>query len=149
MAHELATLEKGIQMADQISDLKPVHSIASQLATSTKTGTTIDRFGYNALSVLFVFGAWTDGTYTPKLTESDDDSSYSDVAAGDLIASPITAQAIAAVSSSGGQNKVQSVGYKGTKRYIRPVVTVTGSPSTGAQIGAYGLLGHPVNKPAA
>lgn len=136
-------------MSDQISDLKVVHSIPAQLAAATKTGATIDRFGYNALSVVFEFGAWTDGTFTPKLTESDDDSTYTDVAAGDLIASPISAQAIAAMSSGSNDDKVESVGYKGTKRYIRPVITVTGSPSTGALVAALGILGHPVVKPAA
>lgn len=133
-------------MADLINDLKFFRSIAAQVATTTKNGTGVAVAGYNSAVAVFEFGAYTDGTFTPKLQESDDNSSFSDVAAADLIASPISAQAIAAVTAA---NKIQSIGYKGSKAYIRPVITVTGSPATGMAIAALVALGNPVNRPAA
>lgn len=76
----------------------------------------------------FEFGAYTDGTHTPKLQDSADNSTFADVAAGDQVGT------LTAVSSSAGQNATQSVSYIGSKRYVRGVITTSGT-TTGAIIG--------------
>ncbi len=119
-------------------NVKTVKSIVPAIRTTTATGSTIDTLGYRALLVQFETGALTDGTHTPKLTESDDDSSYSDVAAADMQGT------LAALAASA----VVQVGYIGKKRYVRPVITVTGSPATGLAASVDGLLADPVNLPA-
>lgn len=100
------------------------------LKTSTTTGTGIDLANVIENTVFFLPGAITDGTHTPKLQESDAlGSGYTDVAAADQVG---TLAAIAA-------NTIQQVSYIGSKRYLRGVVTVTGSPATGGYYGAYAV----------
>lgn len=112
---------------DLENQLKISQLIDPVLRTSSVNGSSVNRATNNSGSVAFVFhqGAITDGTHTPKLQESDDDSSWSDVAAGDYTT------ALAALVA----DAQQATSYKGTKQYVRPVITITGSPSTGAISG--------------
>jgi hypothetical protein len=87
--------------------------------------------------VIFDVGVITDGTHTPKLQESNDNSSWNDVAAGDREGT------LANLAS----NAVQRAGYKGAKRFLRAVVTVAGA-TTGGVYGAVILRGDPMQTPA-
>lgn len=129
-------------------DFKGDVAVAAAIApavirTATVTGSAVDLGadgGHEGAVVYLNVGAVTDGTHTPKLQESDaSGSGYADVAAGDL-----SGAFVAAVASTG-----QKVGYIGTKRYIRVVVTVTGSPATGAYYDAVAILGRPRTRPVA
>lgn len=101
--------------------------------TTDQTGTCVDTKGYEAVTAVVHYGDWTDGTFTPKLQEGDasNGSDAADVAAADLIGS------FTALSGTGQENKLYAVGYKGTKRYVRVFVTVTGTPGTGASVSAF------------
>lgn len=127
---------------DLTGRLSPALSLAPAARTTSANGSGVDLQGYESASALFVAGTITDGTHTPKLQESDDNSTFSDVEAGDLIGS------FSAVTSSSGGDSVQEVGYLGSKRYIRVAVTVSGSPSTGGVYGAVIVRGHPRSMPA-
>lgn len=98
--------------------------------TGTVSGSSVDLASRYWGAVVFDVGVVTDGTHTPKVQESDDNSSFTDVAAGDLVGS------LAALAS----NVQQIVHYKGGKRYIRPVI-VTAGATTGAVAGAKVLRG--------
>ncbi|MDD2324578.1 MAG: hypothetical protein PHW63_01000 [Alphaproteobacteria bacterium] len=104
--------------------------------TGTSTGTAVDLRGYDAAVVVVTFGAYTDGTHTPSLQHSTDGSTYTTVTATDLQGS------FAVVSSVGGANSVQSVGYIGSARYVRVVMTVA-SATTGALSSASVIAGMP------
>ena len=80
----------------------------------------------------------TDGTHTPSVEESDDDSTYTAVAAADLLGS------LANLASNVGQ----SVGYRGGKRYIRARIAVSGA-TTGALDAALVIRGNAVQQPLA
>lgn len=118
-----------------IKDLYTVQVSLAQGALKTSTSNSGTNAGSvdlaNAIENMVVIntGALTDGTHTPKLQESVDGSSgsFSDVAAADQVG---TLTALAA-------NTTQKVSYIGKCRYIRVVVTVTGTPSTGAYYAAY------------
>lgn len=110
--------------------------------TATATGTAVDLRGFDAAFVTVNFGAWTDGTHTPSLQHSVDGSTYTTCSASDLDG------AFAAVSSSAGNNTVQSVGYIGSQRYVRVVMTVAGA-TTGALSSAVVVAGSPRNAPTA
>lgn len=117
-------------------------SVSNSLApvgnrNASANGTGIDLAGYRATAVVFSVGAITDGTHTPKLQESDDNSSFSDVAAGDQSGT------LAAFTASTNQE----VSYIGSKRYIRAVVTVAGA-TTGGMYAALVLRGNPITAPA-
>lgn len=107
----------------------------------TATGTAADLRGYDAAIVAVAFGAWTDGTHTPLLQHSMDGTTYTTVAAADLDG------AFTAVSSAGGANSLQQVGYIGSQRFIRVQMTTTGA-TTGALSQADVIAGYPRNMPS-
>lgn len=104
--------------------------------TGTANGTGVDLRGYDAAMIVVAFGAYTDGTHTPSVQHSADNSSYTAVSASELDG------ALSPVSSAGGANSVQSVGYLGSQRYVRVVMTVSGA-SSGALSTAQVIAGEP------
>lgn len=123
-------------MKDLYHDISLAQSVKPAAYTASVDGGGVDLAGYEGATVLVVPGTKTDGTHTPKLQESDDDNTYTDVAAGDLLGS------FSVVASE----TPQVVGYIGIKKYIRVVVTVSGA-TTGAIYGAYILKGYPRHAP--
>ena len=113
------------------------NSLVPAARNASANGTGVDLAGYRSAAVVFIVGTVTDGTHTPKLQESDDNSSFSDVAAADQSGT------LAVLASSTNQE----VSYIGAKRYIRAVVTVSGA-TTGAVDAAVVLRGNPVTAPA-
>ena len=111
-------------MKDLQSEIGLATSIAPAAITATATGTGVDLLNFNSAVLSLVFGVVTDGTHTVKLQESVDDSTYTDVAAGDLVG------AVTVVTST-ESNTVQKVGYKGVQRYVRAVSTVAGTTTGG------------------
>lgn len=114
-------------MRDLHSNLKliaPSINIAAK-TNGTSNGTGVDMASYEGVEFVFAVGVVTDGTHTPKIQESDDNSVFTDVAAADQIGT------LAVLAS----NVHQTCGYIGTKRYVRPVIT-TASATTGAIAGA-------------
>lgn len=112
---------------DLNKDLATATSFAPAVRTATANGTGVDLQGFGSAMIVWNVGTITDGTHTPTIEESDNNSSFTAVAAADLSGT------LAALAS----NTNQEIGYLGRKRYIRAVITVTGSPSTG---GAYAAL---------
>lgn len=117
------------------NDMSVANSLAPAARTATANGTGIDLQGYRACAVVFVVGTITDGTHTPKLQESDDNSTFSDVAAADQSGT------LAALASSTNQE----VSYIGTKRYIRAVSTVSGA-TTGGVYAAVAIRGKALTR---
>lgn len=126
-------------MRDMKNNLDVVGSLApAARVNGTANGTGVDLKGFNSCMAVFHAGAVTDGVHTPKVQESDDDSTYTDVAAADLLGT------LAAFTA----NTVQRIGYIGNKRYIRPVITTTGA-TTGALSNATVVRGNPHVAPVA
>lgn len=124
-------------MRDIKSELDPIASLAPAARTNgTANGTGVDLRDFDGAMAVFNVGVITDGTHTPKLQESDDDSTYNDVAAADQLGT------LAALAS----NVNQKVGYIGIKRYVRAVSTVTGA-TTGGVYAALVVKGLPHRSP--
>jgi len=102
-----------------------VNSLTPAARTATANGSGVDLSGFHSAEVAFVVGTITDGTHTPSVQESDDNSTFTAVAAADLIGT------LAALAT--GVN--QRVGYRGTKRYLRAVSTVSGATTGGVYAG--------------
>lgn len=131
---------------DQKNELKDVNAFDIQsISTDTTTnGEIIDLQGFEACTFVFQTGTVTDGDYTVLIQEGDD-SGLSDAAAvadADLVGT----EADASFSADTDDNKVSSIGYIGSKRYVRFNVVSTNT-STGATVGAIALLGRPHSAP--
>ena len=96
-------------------------------------GVAIDRQGSEGLEIIFQVGAYTEGSVTPLIEESDDNVTYTAVADADLT----NTEASAALTAAG----VSSIGYVGWKRYVKAsAVTAAGSTlSVGASYVKFGL----------
>lgn len=128
----------GIRDIDkQISVVTTIEPAAS--ITATTTGTSVDLAGYRSAAVVLHCGVHTDGTFTPTMEESDNNSDWTTVAAGDLSGS------FTAVISSNDQS-IQEVGYLGSKRYIRLLMTESVA-SAGAFFSAVVIRANPISKP--
>ena len=96
-------------------------------------GAVIDRQGSEGLEIIFQVGAYTDGSVTPLIEDSDDNVTYAAVADANLT----NTEASAALSAAG----VSNIGYVGFKRYVRATaVTAAGSTlSVGASFVKFSL----------
>ncbi|NUT96733.1 MAG: hypothetical protein HOY78_32400 [Saccharothrix sp.] len=127
-------------MSDIKNNVDLAHSLAPAARTATTNGASVDLAGYDAAAVVINHGAWTDGTHTFAVQESDDNATFAAVAAADLDGTA------PAVSSAAQNNTVTVVGYRGRKRYLRASVTVAGA-TTGAVYSAMVLRANPRVRP--
>jgi len=117
--------------------LDTARSIVSAAYTTTQTGTAVDLAGYHSNMFTFSPATLTDGVFTPKLQDSSDNVTFTDVVAADQVGALVVF----------ASNVHQKVGYIGAQRYVRPVVTVTGGPATGCVFGAGAVLGDKRKQP--
>lgn len=123
-------------MKDLKHNLTVAQSLDPAARTASANGTGVDLAGYEGAVVVFEVGTITDGTHTPSVQESADNVTFTNVAAADLIGT------LANLAS----NTPQTVGYIGTKRYIRAVSTVAGA-TTGGVYSAAVVRGIPRKAP--
>lgn len=128
-------------MKDGISGIGLVASLAPAVVTATTSGTHADLQGFNSATLIVNTGAIAgDGLFDVNLQHSDTTTGgdFVDVPAGELLGS--LPDALAA-------NTTYKQGYKGTKRYVRAVITKQSGTSVAA--GAVLVLGHPYDAPVA
>lgn len=103
-----------------------VHLAAATISSDTTTSPSgTDTIDSSSTTFFIHSGAWTDGTYTPNIQDSDDDVTYADVGAW---------QIIGAETAIGAANTVVSIGVNSQKKYVRCQIVSTGTTS-GAVIG--------------
>ncbi len=123
-------------MKDLKNNIEVYNSLVPAARNASANGLGYDATKVNGVVAVVSIGALTDGTHTFRLEESDDNTTFTTVAAGDLIGSFV----------NGTANSVQRVGYIGIKRYVRVVHTVAGG-STGAITAAQIIGGFPRKYP--
>ncbi|MDX1489403.1 MAG: hypothetical protein R3268_14430 [Acidiferrobacterales bacterium] len=127
---------------DLKSNLLAAQSLAPAAVTASANGTGVDLRGFDSAQVIIDAGAWTDGTHTFEVQESDDDATYTAVADTELDGTePV-------IDGAADDDQVYTIGYKGGSRYLRVAVTVSGATS-GAVYGAMIQRGHPHRAPTA
>lgn len=131
-----------MSVRDLQNNLKAVVAINPTTGKNDLTGNLIDLQGYSGALVVVQSGGITDGTFTFELQHGNasDGSDLAAVPDEDLLGSePVFAAA--------DDNVVKQFGYVGTKRYIKLVATVSGSPTTGGTLGAVVIKGFPRHAP--
>ena len=104
-------------------------SVALGVTAATANGTAVDLMGYQGALCTVEIVAWTDGTHVFTLEDSDDNSTFADAAAR-------VDGTLPTITSAATNGKAYAYTYNGTKRYLRWMVTVSGSPSTGCNYAA-------------
>ena len=126
-------------MKDIYSDLGVAQGVVPSVVSATTTDDGVDLQGFNSALVIVASGAIAgSGLFVTKLQDSDDDSTFVDVAAANMLG---TFPASLAASS------VVKVGYIGGKRYIRTVTTKTSGTSVATAIVI--VKGHASDAPVA
>jgi hypothetical protein len=117
------------KVIDPQNVITPGVSIApAVLVTTTATGVAVDLTDVDQALVLFNYGVITDGTFTPSITSSATlGGSYT---ADTDVSGTLTA------GTSAADELIVAVAYNGSKNFIKAVVTVSGSPSTGGYVSA-------------
>lgn len=101
--------------------------LAPAARTASANGASSDLKGYEGVAVVFLPGTITDGTHTPKLQESDDNSTFTDVAAADQLGAmwpfwPRTRRKRSAISASSATSAPSS-----RWRGLRPAASIRAS----------------------
>ncbi len=80
-----------------------------------------------------------------KLQESDDDSSYSDVADADYLDALSATPQFYEFKAAADSETMKSIHYRGAKRYVQVALTVTGTVNVACSATA--VQGHPQLQP--
>ena len=138
----------------QISAQKSITNAVLSGNGTTTTGAKVDRRGYNGATVMVEVGAPGDAlsvsiSQTIKLQDSDDDSTYNDVVAANLMTETgvgAGADGVVCVLDGGtlrNGSRCYTAGYIGGKRYLKVLAVRLGNNATGTPIAASILLGPP------
>ena len=139
-------------MKDLSNNINPAVSLAAAVRSAAANGTGVDLQGYESATVLVDVGAEGDTLsssvyFEISLEESDDNSTFTDVAQASIIDGTIAAGGIfLKLDGTAGGNPdtaggIFRVGYVGNKRYLRVVIAKTGTHSNGTPIGAMVVRG--------
>lgn len=136
------------------SDLKVTKVLDPDTITTDTNCTGVDTLGFDSLLFLVNVGESGDtlsGSVKIELEveESDDDSTYTDVADADLTnyVAGTNDGCFAVIDAAAEDDTRHIVGYKGSKRYARVVINVTGTHTNGTPMAASAIQGHASRTP--
>ena len=131
------------------------HKVA--VTTAASNGTGVDLQGYESATIVVTIGAEGDTLsgsvfFEIGLEESDDNSTFTDVAQAGIVDGTIAADGVflkidgTGDAGTGGNPDTTGakyrVGYVGGKRYIRTTIAKTGTHSTGTPLGTTVIKGN-------
>lgn len=149
-------------MKDYVND-KKISQVLVPLARTADANGEIDRQGYDALTILFDFGAEgitlsTTDKIEAVIEHSDSSGSgFAAVAAADIVVpdnAPTGAQAPdtnGTVFVADGNADIPSIpafGYVGSKRYVKATLNFSGTHGAGTPTAVTAILENPLYKPA-
>ena len=140
-------------MFDSSNEISTAISLKAAVTTANTTGTGVDLSGYNSAVMIVDVGAEGDTLsgsvyFEIAIQQSDDDSTYTACTQADIVDGTIAASGIfyKIDGTAGGDpdttGAIYRVGYVGGKRYIRAVLTKTGTHGSGTPIGAMVVRGR-------
>lgn len=121
------------------SNIAVKSAIAPAVQAAAADGTAIDTLGFNSVAFAVNTGAIVgSGDFGVKLTESDDNITFTDV-----VAAQVQSNAPATLAAA----SAYKLGYIGWRRYVRVALTKAGG--TSIALGATAVLAHAAHKPVA
>ena len=129
-------------MRDFENNLKHDLVVETAAITADTDGASVDMKDYSHVAFYALVGQSGDtlsgSVYIElELEESDDDSTFSDCADAD-VTNTVTGNntgTFAKIDAAAEDQAIYMCEYKGSKRYVRPVVNVSGTHSNGTPIG--------------
>ncbi len=140
-------------MKDLHSKLMCVTAIGAAVLTADNTPAALDLQGYESAEILLAIGAGGitfSGTNKIefKLSHSDDDQTYTDVTAADMLGvETVTDGIIKALTAEHAGAATYRFGYKGGKRYLKLLADFSGTHGTGTPISATLIKGNGFSNP--
>ena len=142
-------------MKDLHSLIEARHVLGPVVLAADNTPAAIDRQGYESAELVLGIGIGgitfdSSNKIEIKLTHSDDDSTYTDVATADMIGVTVSGSGIikSLVAAHAAAAKYR-FGYRGNKRYLKLLFDFTGTHGTGTAVDATWLFGNPSVAPIA
>lgn len=140
---------------DPENNLPETLSVVPSVHTADADGSSVDLKDYDGGVVFYALlgdsGDTLSGSVYVELEveESDDDSSFTDVADSDLTTTVTGTNngTFGVINAPAEDQAVFTTRYKGSKRYVRPVVNVTGTHTNGIPVGILALRLGAKNKP--
>lgn len=133
---------------DLINLLLKTQVVDPAAATADANGASVDMLGYNSVMFLALVGETGDtldgSNYIElELEESDDDSTFTDCADADVrdTVTGTNTGTFALINAAAEDDTLYYAQYTGSKRYVRPVINVTGTHTNGTPIGIVALQG--------
>jgi hypothetical protein len=132
-------------MEDMYNSIGLTSSIRAQAVTAAVNGAGVELANFNSATVVFDLGtfAGTTPTATIKIQESDDNVTFTDVAAADLIGG-----ALPGIDATTDET-VYKRGYIGIKKYVRVIVSAIAGTSPSLPMSAVVIRGHARTYPVA
>lgn len=116
--------------------------------TATTTSQPVDTAPYNSATICFEFGASGDTLsetvyWTCKITECDTvGGTYTDVADAEVIDGTTSPSNSIVINAPAEDELIYKLGYKGNARYVKGVITPTGTHTYGTPISVHAKLGN-------
>lgn len=122
--------------------------VPAAISTDTTTASNIiDTQGFDKVTFVMICGAYTDGTYTPAVSESDDSGMSGENAVADAELTRTEADAAISAATTNSTDATGKIGYLGNKRYVTCDI-VSASTSSGATVGVLAILENGGNQPS-
>jgi hypothetical protein len=133
-------------MKDVVNELQVTQLLIPATYTTDQNCTSVDMQGYEGVMFVANIGNSLDtlaaGTAIElELEESDDDSTFTDVADADLenYVDGTNDGCWGLINAPTEDSTAFKCGYKGNKRYVRPVINFVGTHSSGTPLGVVAL----------
>jgi hypothetical protein len=129
---------------DLYNNITAAASIGAQAVTAALNGSSVDMANYASAVVLLDLGtfAGTTPSATIQIQESDDNSTFTAVAAADLHGG-----ALPGTIDTTNDAQLYERGYIGQKRYLRVAITAIAGTGPSLPLSAVIVRGHPRKAP--
>lgn len=133
-------------MRDLYNDIAPAQSLSPRAVTAAVNGAGVDLRGFDSATFLVDTGTitGTTPTATVALQESDDNVTFTAIAAADLLGG-----ALPASIDPTNDDTLYRRGYLGTRRYVRVAVTAVSGTGPSLPMAGSVVRGHPAQAPVA